>query len=264
MWLSRCVVHAALLAQLQAAMEGLLMLPGLCLRKQAAALLSPCSAQQVFELEPQMASAAMWREADLMRQCVHRRIVPLLGVAIDSQLFMLVMELMPGGSLQATLQSPNAPEELHWNARWARGCTRTQCGLDVLMWQCRAGMPWPHSYLRSHARCRGRGIALDVSEALDYLHSRQGVLHGDLKPSNVLLSAGGRASIADLGVSQALGSGARSHLGCTSVYGGEQRGCAWERAPHGACTAAPRLAAPSLDLHAASSPLLFLLQRLSS
>lgn len=54
-----------------------------------------------------------------------------------------------------------------------------------------------------------------------YLHSAHGVLHGDLKPANVLLCAAGRAWLADFGFSQALGGSARrSHLGATSAYAG--------------------------------------------
>jgi hypothetical protein len=33
-----------------------------------------------------------------------------------------------------------------------------------------------------HCCCRGRQVALDIAEALDYLHTELQVLHGDLKP----------------------------------------------------------------------------------
>lgn len=41
-------------------------------------------------------------------------------------------------------------------------------------------------------------IAIDVSRGMSYLH-RQGVLHCDLKPANVLLSASWVAKVADFG-----------------------------------------------------------------
>ena len=37
---------------------------------------------QVFMLLPDMDSGAVWREVALLRNCAHRRIVPLYGVAI--------------------------------------------------------------------------------------------------------------------------------------------------------------------------------------
>ena len=37
---------------------------------------------QVFELQAEMDSGAVWQEVCLLRRCTHERIVPLLGVAI--------------------------------------------------------------------------------------------------------------------------------------------------------------------------------------
>ena len=37
---------------------------------------------QVFELDPGMGSGSIWQEVSLLRRCNHKRIVPLLGVAI--------------------------------------------------------------------------------------------------------------------------------------------------------------------------------------
>ena len=43
-------------------------------------------------------------------------------------------------------------------------------------------------------------------QALDYLHFNK-VVHGDLKPENVLMSARGQVTLSDFGCSKVLGSG---------------------------------------------------------
>ncbi|PSC70012.1 leucine-rich repeat family [Micractinium conductrix] len=140
-------------------------------------------AAKVFELEPGIESGRVWREVALMRRCRHARMVPLLGVALRGQLFIVAMRLMQGGSLEAALSDPALQPQLRW-------------------------------------RARGAQIAVDVAEALDHLHTRLGVLHSDLKPLNVLLTGDLRASVSDLGLAQTLGlaGAARSVAGYSRVY----------------------------------------------
>ncbi len=45
-----------------------------------------------------------------------------------------------------------------------------------------------------------------LPQALDYLHFNK-VVHGDLKPENVLMSARGQVTLSDFGCSKVLGSG---------------------------------------------------------
>ena len=54
-------------------------------------------------------------------------------------------------------------------------------------------------------------LAREISEALAYAHA-QGVIHRDMKPANVLLSAG-HALVADFGIARAVGGDAITHTG---------------------------------------------------
>ena len=48
------------------------------------ALRCPPRHPQVFELQAGVDSGEMWREAALLRQCEHPRIVPILGIALKA------------------------------------------------------------------------------------------------------------------------------------------------------------------------------------
>lgn len=59
-------------------------------------------------------------------------------------MILIATQLMPRGSLRTVLRDPEARQELRWHRR-------------------------------------GRGIALDLAEALDYMHTQLRMLHSDLK-----------------------------------------------------------------------------------
>ena len=63
-----------------------------------------------------------------------------------------------------------------------------------------------HHWLETQARPKFRqaaGLVADVAAALDYAHS-QGIVHGDVKPGNILLAEDGSARLADFGVLRAV------------------------------------------------------------
>ncbi|XP_056176100.1 serine/threonine-protein kinase STY8-like [Syzygium oleosum] len=54
---------------------------------------------------------------------------------------------------------------------------------------------------RTLTRAVIRSIALDVARGLRYLHDEKGIIHGDVKPSNLLVDSNGTVKIADFGIS---------------------------------------------------------------
>ncbi|PRW45691.1 serine threonine- kinase receptor R831 [Chlorella sorokiniana] len=138
-------------------------------------------AVKVMEIPQETDSRAFWNEVAMLRRCVHSRIVPVYGVAVQGPLLMVAMQLMLGGSLRAALADPEQLDKLRWSNR-------------------------------------GQQVAVDVAEAVAYLHEEAHVLHSDIKSGNVLLSQDWRAALSDLGVAQAMESAARTAVGGSNLY----------------------------------------------
>ncbi len=110
------------------------------------------------------------REAQIVAALHHPNIVRLL--AVDEALGVLVMELMPGGTLDERLQL-------------------TQGGLSL------------GAVL---------ALALQLAGALEAAHAR-GVIHRDVKPSNIFFAATGEAKLGDFGVAHLQAFGATQTAG---------------------------------------------------
>lgn len=84
--------------------------------------------------------------------------------------------------------------------------------------------------LRSEGRLhpdRAATIAVDVAAALDAAH-RQGMVHMDVKPGNVLVTSEGQVKLADFGIAKALNEGAETDL---TAEGGTVMGTATYLSP---------------------------------
>ncbi|XBH59932.1 hypothetical protein VPH35_114598 [Triticum aestivum] len=105
---------------------------------------------------------AFRRELDLLRRVGrHPRLVALLAYSDDHEEGgALVLEYMPGGTLADRLHHAATPP-----------------------------LTWRHRMRVLH----------DVAAALEHLHDAVSIVHGDVSASNVLLDAGGRARLCDLG-----------------------------------------------------------------
>ena len=105
-----------------------------------------------------------------------------LPACLQGQLLLLATEFMPGGNLRVALQQPEMRQQLRWKARWVRDCAWSAALHAPAVLASVLLLPAIVYIAYCICCCRGRQVALDIAEALDYLHNEPKVLHGDLKP----------------------------------------------------------------------------------
>ncbi len=161
------------------------------------------------------------REARAAARLHHTNIVPVFGVGMDADMHFYVMQFIDGRGLDSVLreirrlQQPAAeansapPPDDAALSSLARNLLSgsfvadgTEAGThsrDTPAATADQSLPTAASnaYFRSVAR-----LGHQVADALHYAHS-QGVLHRDVKPSNLLLAAGGTVWVADFGLAKA-------------------------------------------------------------
>ncbi|PIA33967.1 hypothetical protein AQUCO_03900087v1 [Aquilegia coerulea] len=133
-------------------------------------------AVKVLNLQREGASKSFLTECNALRHLRHRNLLKIITAcsSVDFQgndFRALVFEFMPYGSLEEWLH-PIVNEQQHDS--------------------------------RNLSFIQRLNIAIDVASALDYLHNRcqPGVVHCDLKPSNVLLDDDMTARVADFGIAK--------------------------------------------------------------
>jgi serine/threonine protein kinase len=156
------------------------------------------------------------REAEAAARLHHTNIVPIYATGEDNGTHYYAMELIEGPSLDQIIrhlrQSQTTPP-----AGKHSPCAPTAPVGDSPQDLARTGpyveLPAPDgsaSGLSSPSVCSDSSyfdtvarMVAEVADALDYAH-KQGVIHRDVKPSNLLLSPQGRMSINDFGLARVL------------------------------------------------------------
>jgi serine/threonine-protein kinase len=113
-------------------------------------------------------------EAATLSRLQHRHIIPIYSFAIDRDYPYYVMRLAQGGSVDRVVA------QFHAQHAGSQNAPSAPIRLSRNSWRAFAT------------------IGLQVAEALAYAHSR-GVVHGDVKPANVLLDAQGQVLVTDFG-----------------------------------------------------------------
>ncbi len=125
------------------------------------------------------------REARTAARLHHGNIVPVFGVGADRGTHFFAMQYIDGASLDQVIAE----------VRRIRAGQATTVADDSASWLTGA---------RGDYYRRAASAAAQAADALAYAH-RQGVLHRDVKPSNVLLDAQGTLWVADFGLAKEAG-----------------------------------------------------------
>jgi serine/threonine protein kinase/WD40 repeat protein len=149
------------------------------------------------------------QEARAAARLSHPNIVPVYGVGEHLGLHYFAMQYIPGQGLDRVIEEVRRLRE--------GGSSASDSGIATGDHGSRSGR---ERYHRNAAR-----IARDAALALDHAH-REGVLHRDVKPSNLLLDPTGHVWLADFGLAKSTGS---DHLTGSGDFLGTFRYMAPER-----------------------------------
>jgi serine/threonine protein kinase len=170
-----------------------------------------------------MAAMSHWRErfeheAKTVETLKHPHIVPLLGTGEDDGHPFYVMQFIDGISLDWILKRLSETDTLLFESEIerhrkasdrskttdkSRGSNADMTSAAAAIDKANAGSGMQLRGLRRNSWRLFARIAAQAGKALDYAH-RQGVLHNDIKPANLLLDRTGKTWVADFGLARPL------------------------------------------------------------
>jgi serine/threonine protein kinase len=152
------------------------------------------------------------REAEAAARLHHTNVVPVYATGEQDGTHFYAMELIDGPSLDHVIRDMRTPVSSAGPPSTASGdCSRLSSELEqtgpYVQGTTVTGAP---GGLSSSSLGSGGGyfdtvarMIAEVADALEYAH-QQGVVHRDMKPSNLLLSPSGRLSVNDFGLARVL------------------------------------------------------------
>ncbi|MBI4602275.1 MAG: protein kinase [Planctomycetes bacterium] len=136
------------------------------------------------------------QEARAAAHLSHPNIVPVYGVGEHLGLHYYVMQLIPGQGLNRVIEEVRRQRQAGGSDGDAAPDSSSSLAAGL---ETGGGSGGRDHYFNNVAR-----LARDAALALDYAHG-EGILHRDVKPSNLLLDPGGRVWLTDFGLSKAEG-----------------------------------------------------------
>ncbi|XP_048132676.1 U-box domain-containing protein 33-like [Rhodamnia argentea] len=135
---------------------------------------------KIMKIPSMQGSQEFQREVDVLSKVRHPNLITLIGACPEP--CTLVYEYIPNGTLEDWLRSKNRAKQLPWRAR-----------------------------IR---------VAMELCSVLAFLHSCKphSIVHGDVKPGNVLLDAHLVSKLSDFGISRLLPWGEQSSNNTTVMY----------------------------------------------
>lgn len=137
------------------------------------------------------------REAKVLAKISHANIVPIYEVGQDGPYSYFAMEYVKGTSLDRILSAIRSAAPGLKASRVMQECLQGRVSSSEDSREIPGGGEIDADYIITISR-----IIISIASALDYAHEK-GVLHRDVKPSNILIDASGTPKLVDFGLARA-------------------------------------------------------------